>query len=103
MILRGAVVYAPLGQGQKVIAAGALSEAGDAEPRGLAVLLRARVAGDSVLDNLATAASRDDLGGVGQVANDGDAGERARGRGAESTSGASRSGGSATEKHGRHY
>lgn len=91
----------PLGQGQEKVLAGPLDEAGDAEPRGLAVVLGARVAGDGVLDNLAAGLGGDDLGGVGEVANDGDAGNGARRRGAEGAGGRGHGGG-ATEEHGRH-
>ncbi|KAI9166738.1 Glutathione synthetase large chain [Paramyrothecium foliicola] len=95
------VVDAPLGQAQQVVAASGLGdEVGDAEPAGLAVVAGARVAGDGVADELAAVGAGVQLWGVGQVADDGHAGEGARRRGAEGTGRSG--GGGATEESGRH-
>lgn len=86
-----------LGQCQEIVLAGTLGEAGDAEPRSLAVFAGARVAGDGVLDDLAAAVCGHDLGRVGEVADNGDAGNGARRRGAKGAGGRGRRGGGATE------
>lgn len=75
----------PLGQTEKVVPLRTLSETGDAEPASLAVVARARVAGDSVPDELTPGAGGDELGSVSKITDDGDTGDGARGRSAEGT------------------
>lgn len=103
---RGATVGAernvPLGEAHEEVLAGTLSEAGNAEPAGLAVVLGTAVASDSVLEDLAARVGGDDLGGVGEVANDADAGDGARSRGAECAGGGRGGASCAAEEHGRH-
>lgn len=65
----------------------------------MTVIAGTGVASDSVTDELAAGAGRDELGAVGEVANDGDPGDRARGGSAEGTG---TEGGAAHEKRGRH-
>lgn len=91
--------YLPLGESEEVIATAALKESRNAEPAGLAVIAGSAVAGDGVLDDLAAAAGGDDLGGISKVADDGHAGNGARGGGAEGAGGAK---GRAAEHEGRH-
>lgn len=95
-------VYLPLGKSEEVVAATALEESSDAEPAGLAVIAGAAVAGDGVLDDLAAAAGGDNLGGVSEVADDGHAGNGARGGGAEGAGSAKGGGSGAAEHEGGH-
>lgn len=92
-----------LRQVHKEVSGRALGEAGDAEPAGLAVLAGAVVAGDGVADDLAVVAGGVELGRVREVANNGDAGDGARRRGAEGAGGGGLAeGGAAEEGGGRH-
>lgn len=94
-------MYSPLGQAGQVVAAGTLGlEGGDAEPAGGAVVAGARVGGDGVLDDLAAAGGGLELGGGGQVADDGHLGQRPRGRGGER---AARGEGGTAGEEGRHF
>ena len=92
-------INVPLRQAEEVILLGTLREAGNAEPADLAIVAGSGVAGDSVANKLTASAGWDDLGGVSEVADDGDAGDRARGGGAESPGTES---GAAHEERGRH-
>lgn len=93
----------PFGQPHEVVLAWTLGEAGDAEPAGLAVILGSTVTGDSVLEDLAARVSGNDLGSVSEVANDADAGNGARSRGAESASSSGGSASGAAEEHRGHF
>lgn len=73
----------PLGQAQQEVLPGPLSEACDAKPARLAVVLGARVAGDGVFENFAAVAGGMDLGGISEVTDNGDASDSSRGRSAE--------------------
>lgn len=75
---------APLGQALEVVATGTGGlEAGNTEPAGLAVIPGPAVAGDGVLEHFVSRAGGLQLGRVGQVADDGDAGDATGGGGAE--------------------
>lgn len=88
----------PLGQAQQKVLSRALSKARNAEPARLAVILGPAVASDCVLEDIAAAAGRLQLRSVGEVANDGDAGEGARRGGAECAGGDDGGGGAAEEE-----
>lgn len=95
--------YVPLGQVQHEVTAGAaLGEGSDAEPAGLAVAAGAAVAGDSIANDFAAGRGLVKLRGIGQVADDGDSGNGARGGGAKGASSVGRDAGSAAEEEGRH-
>lgn len=96
------VNHGALGQAQQEVFSVTLSEACDAEPARLAVVLGASVASDGVSENFAAGAGGLDLGGISEVAYNGDASERSRGRSAERAGSASRGGGCAAEQEGRH-
>lgn len=94
----------PLGQTLEVVAARALVLKGsDAEPRGLLVLAAARVGRDGVLEDLAAVGGRGQLRGPGQVADDGQLGDGARGRAAEGTGGEARGGHGGAAGDERHF
>ena len=100
---RGREHIIPLGQTKQVVARGAFAEAGNAEPAGLTVVPGPAVAGDGIAHELAAGAGLVQLGGVGEVANDGHPGDGPGGGGAERASSAGRDGGRAAEEHrGRH-
>lgn len=96
------MLYIPLGQAQQEVTARPLHKGSDAEPARLAVVLGAAVAGDGVADELAAGGGLVHLGGVGQVADDVDPGNGARGGGGEGAGGAGRDVGGAAEEEGRH-
>jgi hypothetical protein len=97
------VDHSTLGQTKQVVARGAFAEAGNAEPAGLTVVPGPAVAGDGIAHELAAGAGLVQLGGVGEVANDGHPGDGPGGGGAERASSAGRDGGRAAEEHrGRH-
>lgn len=98
----GKICNIPLGQAQQEVARRALGEGGDSEPAGLSVGGGTAVAGDGVADHLATVVGAANLGRVGQVADNGDAGEGSWGRGAEGA-GAGRGKGGAAEDVERHF
>ena len=76
--------HVPLRQAGYKIAAGlAVGEGGDTEPAGAAVLAGALVARDGVLDDLTAGVKGLDLRRSGQVADQGDLGDLAAGRGGE--------------------
>lgn len=77
------VDHGALGQAQQEVLPGPLSEACDAKPARLAVVLGARVAGDGVFENFAAVAGGMDLGGISEVTDNGDASDSSRGRSAE--------------------
>lgn len=93
----------PLGQAQHVVPSRTLDEIGDFKPARLAVVFGTMIASDGVLDHLLSSARREDLRRVGEVANNGDAGDRSRSRRAERAGCADRGGGRATEQEGRHF
>lgn len=88
---------------QKVTTRALRLEAGDAEPAGLAVVLAARIGGYGVSKNVAASAGGLKLGGVREVADDGDLGDVAGGRGAECANGARGADSGAAGKEGRHF
>lgn len=93
----------PLLQALQKIAARAFGlKAGDAEPAGLAVVFGAAVGGDGVPEDLAAGAGGLQLGGVCEIAHDGDLGDGADGRRAECADGARGADGGAASKEGRH-
>lgn len=95
----------PLGQAQQKVLARTVHKARHAEPAGLAVLLAPAVARDGVSDvflGVLLGAADLGLGRIGQVADDGDAGDGARGGGAECAGSSSCGGGGAAEKERRH-
>ena len=73
----------------------------------MAVVARAMVAGDRVTDELAAGAGGNQLGGVGQISDDCDAGQRPSLTGAECASGGGGGGRPGSEgcgtEEGRHY
>lgn len=89
---------------QKVLA-GAINEASNAEPACLTVVLASAVARDRVSDvfsGILRVGAGLALGRISQVADDGDAGNRARRGGAECASSSSCDGSGAAEQEGRH-
>lgn len=92
----------PAGKAEHEVTAGALSKGSDAEPAGLAVLLGAAVAGDSISDNFAAGGGLVELRGVGEVADDGDLSNGSGRGGAEGAGGGGRCDGSTTEEERRH-
>lgn len=76
-------VIVPFRKVHEIIALRALGEASDSEPTGLAVVPGAAVAGHSVAEDFATGTGGVNLGGVGEITNDGDLGQRSRGGGAK--------------------
>jgi hypothetical protein len=92
-----------LGQVQHKVTAGAgLGEGGDAEPAGLAVAAGATVAGDGVANDFATSRGLMKLRSIGEVTDDGDSGDVARGGGAEGAGSVGRDTGSTAEEERRH-
>lgn len=76
----------PFGQASQEVPAGALlNESSDSEPAGLAVIAGPAIAGDGIFDYITARAGGFELGRRGQVADQGDLGNIAAGRGAEGT------------------
>jgi hypothetical protein len=90
-------VIVPFRKVHEVVALRALGETSDSEPTGLAVVAGSAVAGDSITEDLAAGAGGVNLGGVGEITDDGDLGQRPRGGGAEGAGSRGRGDGGAAE------